>query len=682
MAKRKLSEAEARKVSQAVRHAKLVDTSRRIARMVTHKDPPAASVKKRKSLEKSLGPWLRYYLPDLFPLRWSRDQRKAIKKIQRALDHGGLFAFAMARGGGKTTIVKGAVLYAILSGRRKYVVPIGATADLATAIIDSVRQQLMENEKLYKHYPHVCEYARRTEGKAIKARFQLRADGKASGIRWSNTTLVLPEVLSPKTGKPYASNGAIVEAHGLTGAIRGKWKDTKTGKTLRPDFVIPDDPQTRESAESVAQCNARERIITGDVLGLAGPRKKIAAVMPCTIIRKGDLAERFLSHEIHPEWQGEISSLVIKWPDAQETLWKQYAEIYREDVADGRETARATDFYRKRRSRMEKGATVSWAERVRDGELSALQTAENLLLETGPQFWAEYQNEPQDLSAAMYTLTPDVVLAHALPTLPRLALPDTATILVAYSDINRKGLYYCVDAFAQDMTGHIPAYGAFPPRGELWRQNAPELERKQAIFGGLRQLCSALAQTYFIKGPHQVRVSTLLVDRGYEPDVVHKFAASASYPFRVIPARGYAAHKYRVSKATLVGSPKEGCHMTRSTFGQFIAYSADLWRETSQRAWLADPGAPGGSTLHAVEDPRQHLPFAEQVTAEKLSNKYETDMGWRWEWRSQPGNPWDWGDALTGCYVAAAFAGLSPSGVTVKKRKYVEKRKAKVPVGG
>ena len=36
----------------------------------------------------------------------------------------------------------------------------------------------------------------------------------------------------------------------------------------------------RESAESESQCDMRERIITGDVLGLAGPRKKIAAVIP------------------------------------------------------------------------------------------------------------------------------------------------------------------------------------------------------------------------------------------------------------------------------------------------------------------------------------------------------------------------------------------------------------------
>ena len=104
---------------------------------------------------------------------------------------------------------------------------------------------------------------------------------------------------------------------------------------MRPDFVLLDDPQTRESAESPSQCAMRERIITGDVLGLAGPRKKIAAVMPCTVIRKGDLAHRFLDHAVHPEWQGMTFQLVKKWPDAQDTLWKEYADILREGLGNG-----------------------------------------------------------------------------------------------------------------------------------------------------------------------------------------------------------------------------------------------------------------------------------------------------------------------------------------------------------
>jgi hypothetical protein len=552
---------------------------------------------------------------------------------------------------------------------------IGGTAELAQATVEFCRQQIMENDRLHVHYPHITTYARATGGKAISALYQLRSDGKSSGLRWSKDTLVLPEVLDTKK-KPYPSNGAILEARGITGAIRGRWKDMKTGRVLRPDFVILDDPQTRESAESVSQCDQRERTITGDVLGLAGPRKRIAAVMPCTIIRKGDLADRFLDHSKHPEWQGETCSLVHKWPNAQDALWKRYAEIYREETSEGRGFKAATVFYEQNRKAMDEGAEVSWEHRVRDGEISALQTAENLLIEMGLQFWAECQNEPRSSVGAQYELTADVVARHVLKGFPRLHLPQFAQTFGGMVDVNRLGLHWCVAGFGQDMTGHAPAYGRWPQSGELWPKDAPELIRKQSIYRGLKALCDAIAETHFVRGDQPVKLGLILIDRGYEPDVVHKFCAAAAYPFRVLPSRGYAAHRYWVKKSSLVGRPLEGCHITRGDSGQFVAFNADLWRETSQRAFLGDAGEPGGFTLYepAKQLDKYHMPFAEQVVAEKLVNKFETEMGPRWEWVQVPGSTWDWGDALTGCFVAGAVCGLSASGIqTPPPRRAVRK---------
>src|SRR3990167_5558230 len=285
---RKLSDLDRSAVARNIRHTRLVDASRRLARIVKHVDPDAATKAARTRFEKDLPRWLKHHGAEAFDRPWSKDHLRILARVEAAVNDGGLFALAMSRGGGKSTILKWVTLYVLLTGRRKYMVMIAATAELAQAIVDFCRQQLMESETLHAHYPQVTSYARATDGKAIKAKFQLRADGKSSGILWSKTTLVFPEVIGAD-GKPYPSNGAILEAHGLTGAIRGKWRDSRTGKVLRPDFVILDDPQDRASAESPTQCDMRERIITGDVLGLAGPRRKIAAVMPCTIIRKGDL---------------------------------------------------------------------------------------------------------------------------------------------------------------------------------------------------------------------------------------------------------------------------------------------------------------------------------------------------------------------------------------------------------
>ena len=658
-----------------LRHAKLVDASRRLSRIVRHTDPDAKTKAVRTRLEKDLPRWLKHHGGEAFDMPFSPDHLRVLAKAETAINKGGLFALAMPRGHGKSTILKWLTVYVLLTGRRKYVVVIAATAELAQSIVDFVRQQITESDTLHAHYPHVTTYARATDGKAIKARYQLRADGKSSGILWSKNTLVFPEVESPD-GKPYPSNGAILEAHGLTGAIRGKWKDTKTGNVLRPDFVILDDPQDRESAESPTQCAMRERIITGDVLGLAGPKKRIAAIMPCTIIRKGDLADRFLDHKLHPEWQGEICRLINVWPKAQDTLWKEYERIYREETAGGNGFAVATAYYRKNRGAMDEGAEVSWQHRVRDGEISALQTAENLLIETGPQFWAEYQNDPQDAIQTTYRVEVKHVLAH-IAKYPRLTVPDKARILVASTDINRAGLHWVVVAFDQQMSGHVVAYGRWPEGSDVWPENAPDLIKGRGIINALTGLARYIALLPITRAGQAMRPSRMLVDRGYEPDVVHRFCAAAAYPFKVIPCRGYAAQRYSPRKNTLVGAPFEQGHVSESPSGKFVAFNADHFRELMQRAWLGDNGAPGGATLFAA-DPRVHITFAEHVTAEKLCHKYQTDGGMRWEWAHEPGAKWDWGDAMSMAYVAAASHGLNSQGVYIRKRAAIPRRQPKV----
>ena len=151
----------------------------------------------------------------------------------------------------------------------------------------------------------------------------------------------------------------------------------------------------------------------------------------------------------------------------------------------------------------------------------------------------------------------------------------------------------------------------------------------------------------------------------------------AGLPFRVFASRGYAAHKYVIRKATLVGSPFEQCHITETHLGQFMAHNADYWREIMQRAWLGEVGTPGGATLFKA-DPRYHISFADQICSERLRQKYQTDAGIRWEWTRQPGSQNELGDAMTGCYVAAAAFGLTTGGQVVKRVRRRETRKAKV----
>ncbi len=57
-----------------------------------------------------------------------------------------------------------------------------------------------------------------------------------------------------------------------------------------------------------------QSILAGAVLGLAGPGKKISGIMPCTVIRPGDMADNNLDRNRHPEWNGERTKMVYAFP--------------------------------------------------------------------------------------------------------------------------------------------------------------------------------------------------------------------------------------------------------------------------------------------------------------------------------------------------------------------------------
>jgi hypothetical protein len=90
------------------------------------------------------------------------------------------------------------------------------------------------------------------------------------------------------------SSGSVISVDSLDSNIRGQVHTTIAGKMIRPDLVLVDDPQTRESAKSAEQTTQRLATLNGDVLGLSGPGKKISGLLTCTKIYAEDLADQIL----------------------------------------------------------------------------------------------------------------------------------------------------------------------------------------------------------------------------------------------------------------------------------------------------------------------------------------------------------------------------------------------------
>ena len=84
---------------------------------------------------------------------WADDHLKVIARIEQAVLHGGLFAMAMPRGSGKSSLVEAACLWAILYGHREFVVLIGSTETAALETLESIKTELEDNELLLEDFP-------------------------------------------------------------------------------------------------------------------------------------------------------------------------------------------------------------------------------------------------------------------------------------------------------------------------------------------------------------------------------------------------------------------------------------------------------------------------------------------------------------------------------------------------
>src|SRR5690606_13698381 len=291
------------------------------------------------------------YFPQTFHLAWSADHLKVISKIEQAVLHGGLFAMAMPRGSGKTTLCETACLWAMLYGHREFIALIGSDEEHAADMLDSIKSELENNDLLEEDFSEVCGPIRALEGIHQRAAGQLYR-GARTHIGWTAKEIILPSVGG--IGGSVAS-GAIVKVAGITGRIRGMKHKTAGGKSMRPSLVLLDDPQTDESARSPSQCHTREQVLAGAILGLAGPGCKIAGLMTLTVVRPDDMADRILDREKHPQWQGERTKMVYSFP-TNEKLWGEYTQLRADGLRSDAGIGQATEFYRKHQDAMDEGA--------------------------------------------------------------------------------------------------------------------------------------------------------------------------------------------------------------------------------------------------------------------------------------------------------------------------------------
>ena len=632
--------------------------------------PEVVNPDRKAACERNFQLFCESYFPETYSLAWSPDHLKVIEKIETAVLRGGLFALALPRGSGKTTITESAALWSMLYGHREFVVLIGATESAALELLDSLKTELEVNERLAEDFPEVCYPVAQLEGIANRCAGQLYK-GERTRITWTSNEIVLPTVEGSR------ASGIIVRVAGITGRIRGMKFKRSDGRNVRPSLVVIDDPQTSESAGSLEQTRKRVRVLAGDILGLAGPGQKISGIMPCTIIRPGDMADIILNRNTHPDWNGEKTRMVYRFPTNMK-LWEEYAEIRAEALRTEDNFQKATEFYLANREAMDAGAEVSWEARFNHDEVSALQHAMNLKFQDEQAFQSEYQNDPlPDDTADDSLLSVDEICAK-INGLARRRVPLKCDRLTMFVDVQKALLFYVVIAWAEDFTGAVIDYGSWPDqhRHEYSLADAnpsiqtlfPKAGFEGALYAALTALTDeCLGREWEREDGAVLKIERALVDAnwGQSTDVVYQFCSQSSPAGVILPSHGRyvgASSKpmteYRKQQGDRLGFNWMIPNVAGKRAIRHVIYDTNYWKSFIHARLAVPVGDKGALTLYG-RIPGAHQLFAEHLTAEyrvKTQGRGRTVDEWKLKPQSHDNH---FLDCVAGCAVCGSMLGAS-----------------------
>lgn len=607
-----------------------------------------------------------------------KEMQPIIRDMEQAIGDASIpYHIRVARGHGKTAYTKGAVLWTTATGRRQYVIAVGANDGNAANIIEDVFACMTSGTAFAQDFPEIVVPFLKLGGAYQRAKTQ-KYHGKATNAKRSAGKIVLPTVTDPRTGRLFPSAGVILEAVGFNAGARGKSKGIR-----RPDFIIFDDLQNDDTAQSEGQVEKMARKIKKTFMGLAGHRKKIAAIMTSTPIEADDLSETFAADS---GWKTKTYKMLKSWPKchnpespAEERkgvrdYWEEYWDVFNTEKANDREPhVAANKFYRKHRQEMDAGAEVLNPKNYDPStEISGIQHAMNILLRDGlDAFMSEYQMAPPR-NAFAFTLTPKLILQRIRRGVPANTIPAGTVLTVAATDINPGyGLTTAVLTFDIQLTAFVTAYHVTPVKIPEKLNDTEFNRRVHAALAAHGREIAALG----------IRLDRWVIDGGGRQfKAVTSFApsAEAEVGLPAIAMLGRAGQNWNPNVRSRIRNEKNGTVLCRDPDRRrWIAWNADEYKERAHRAWDTETGAAGG--LSIFDGNANHYKFAVQVANEKLVSKTRTkDRNgkecYSYKWKTR--NPHDYGDCVAMCY---AYAGSE--GITGEETKMGTKKR-RLAIGG
>jgi len=609
-----------------VAHNKQYAVSRVINRGNVAPLPTQIKSARKKKACASLRVFLETYFPDTFGLTWAPVHLQIIEQIEERIENGGLKALALPRGSGKTSIILRAAIWAIATGRRKFVCIVAANEDAAVGNLRTIKAEINSNEALSHDFRREFHCVLQLGGESRRTTSQ-NYNNEDTGVEYSNKIIHFGCI--PKT----VTSGATISAVGITGQIRGQQVTTVDGHTYRPDLVLVDDPQTKSSAGSSAQVKKRHETMMGDVLGLAGPGVQISGFCTCTVIYQGDLADKLLDSMQSPEWHGSRVAMIEKWPVWREG-WDKYYEIRRDELFHDERPSRSLEFVKENYDKLHEGAQVYWEERKSKSDISALQHAMDLYYRDQGVFYAEYQNAPMSASVRPpFEINPELVVRR-VTGLPRGRIPIETEKLSAFIDVQKEMLYYMVCAWTGTGRCYIIDYGGAPDQKmHYWTKGTIRFtmqdhfgdELEECIAGGLSWLIDLiLSNDYTTEDGSVMQVDKLAIDSrwGETTHVVRRVVRESRYRGRLHPSMGMyiGATSKPWQKLKSEKRDRKGVHAKltppKEPGAKELLYDTNFWKSFVADRLTCGTESPKAITLFDAE-PHEHRMVAEHFAYEE-----------------------------------------------------------------
>lgn len=640
--------------------------------------PPCANPARRKRFEKDPPRWLRYYLSHVYDEPFCAHHLEMIAAIVRASTYGGDQAIAGPRGEWKTSIAEGTAINRILCGVVKFCVLFAATALFARNSLASIKQYILESERLKDDYPEIWHPISRAADRP-QAAHSMWAYGQtfeltSISFQWSGDEIIFPRIPGS------ASAGSIIATRGLDSAIYG----LKRGK-LRPELAIIDDPDTDDTIRNPEQAQKIEDKIERTIAGMGPSGRRIARVMLTTVHTWNCLSARYTDPSQKPSWHGKRFPFVIQFPVALEK-WAHYVNLRRIGLANGDPFAReAHRYYLAHRKEMDEGVIVSRpssfdSRKLPDGsrlQVSAIQRYYDHVADFGEDSaLSELQGTPRDDSDTVLGLRSSDV-AQRLTKLARGTVGKNCQQITAYIDVHARLLYYVVSAWDSQFGGGPIDYGTYPQQPIAYFAQAtapvamadvhPGTSQEAWLTAGLTAVVDRLLGIeYQREDGASMRIGMMLIDAkwGDTTELVKRFCRRhPSYGTRLFPAMGVGLGPTRKRLADY--RPEPGARVgpfwreaPAADRCRVVTIDANAVKSFAAARLLLPPGSAGAWELFG-DSPHSHTLFADHCTAEEPKTVMVKGTNHEYTvWTLRPNRDNHYWDCLCGTAVAASMLGI------------------------